>query len=444
MLVRLLLLALVPAAVPLGGCASAAAVPASPQRVERHLSAMGTELTVVVEAAERRAALAASERAVRAIEAVEARLSTWRDDSELARLNRAPVGEPVPLSPELTSELIAAADCRRRTGGAFDPGVGALVDAWGLRSGGREPADDELESAVAASGLRHLDLLLPAARGRSATAVRRHPGLRIEEGGFGKGAGLAAAAAALAPLVADGAAASLAAAEDEATTTSGAATIRAATVDLGGQLVFLGTPTEGSWTVAVADPERRDRALLVVAVDGGSLATSGNSERGIEVAGRHYGHLLDPAGGRPVPDFGSLTVWAADPLLADCLSTGLYVLGPDRALAWAAGEAGVEVLTVEPRQDGLPRVRTTAGLAERVEPLVAGLEVETVASAGAAGGSAPSAPEGDFGFSTRDGRSGRSSDEPRAAVAVPWEGRPAARSKTGMPEGRAGFRGEYR
>ncbi|HEX6201438.1 MAG TPA: FAD:protein FMN transferase, partial [Thermoanaerobaculia bacterium] len=254
---------IVPAAVLLGSCASAAAAPAAPpQRVERHLSAMGTELTLVVEAAERAAALAASERAVRAIEVVEARLSTWRDDSELARLNRAPVGEPVPLSAELAAELSAAADCRRRTGGAFDPGVGALVDAWGLRTGGREPGDEELESALAASGLRHLDLLPPSDGAGTATAVRRHPGLRIEEGGFGKGAGLAAAAAALAPLLAGDSAA-----------------IRAASIDLGGQLVFLGTPAAAVPPLEALVAAGHDVRLVVSQADkkrgrGGALVPS--------------------------------------------------------------------------------------------------------------------------------------------------------------------------
>jgi thiamine biosynthesis lipoprotein len=415
-----------------------------PQRVERRVSAMGTELTVVVEAVERAAALAASERALRAIEAVEARLSTWREDSELARLNRAPEGAAVPLSAELAGELAAAAACWRRTGGAFDPGVGALVDAWGLRAGGRLPSDEELRRAVAASGLRHLELVAPAAdaaAGAGSTAVRRHPGLRLEEGGFGKGAGLAAALRAIAPYLA---AASGGASATAAGAPADEARITGAMLDLGGQVALLGAPSGPGWAVAVADPRRRDRALLTVTVGGGSLATSGNSERGIEVAGRRYGHLLAPATGLPVADFGSLTVWAADPLLADGLSTGLYVWGAHRALAWAAGEPGIEVLTVEVAAGGGLRVRATAGLAARVEPLAAGLEVETVAAPGRAAGAPDHPEEGDLPSYTPDGRSGRSFHEPRAGVVVPWTGRPTARSKPATPEGATGFRGEYR
>jgi FAD:protein FMN transferase len=469
------------AAVPAGFAAAGEAAP--PERVERRLSAMGTDLVVVVEAADRAVALAASERAVRAVAEVEARLSTWRQDGELARLNAAPVGAATPLSPELAAELAAATACRQRTGGAFDPGVGALVAAWGLRVGGRLPSEEELAAAVEGSGLRHLGLTLPAASGgrfasrravqaggdeqigkrgelgegaalaeapagrrsateriragggapegtggaRAASAVRLHPGLRIEEGGFGKGAGLAAAAAVLEPLLATGGAARAGAPSASTPPLAEGVRIESASLDLGGQVMLVGDPASAPGrTLAVADPRDRGRRLLALAVDAGSLATSGNSERGFEVDGRRYGHVLDPRTGRPAADFGSLTVWAADPLLADCLSTGLYVMGPDRALRWAAGEPDVEVLVVETWAAGEPRVRATAGLAARAAPLVPGLEIETVSPY------------------TTDGRHGRSPHEPRAGAAVPWEGRPSARSKPTSPEGGTGFRGEYR
>ncbi len=276
--------------------------------VERRLGAMGTELEVKVEAGNRALALEASEAAVRALEAAEARLSTWRDDSELARLNRAPVDTPVALSPRLAAELRGVQHWWRETGGAFDPGIGLLVAAWGLRTGGRVPTAEEREAARAAGGLAGLELTLD---GR---ALRRRPGLILEEGGWGKGAGLDAAVEA---LRADGHA-------------------RAAVLNLGGQVAVYrqGAEPATPWTVPLADPRDRQRAVVALAVASGSVATSGNSEHGFERDGVRYGHLLDPATGSPARDFGSLTVWAPEALAADCLSK-LYVLGPDAALAWA-------------------------------------------------------------------------------------------------------------
>ncbi|MFP3942200.1 MAG: FAD:protein FMN transferase, partial [Thermoanaerobaculia bacterium] len=195
----------------------AAAVAASgPVTLERRLVLMGTEASVRVTAESREAALAGAEAAVRSLERTEERLSTWTEESELARLNRSSAGEPVELSPELAGELAAALACSRATEGAFDPTVGSLVDAWELREGGRVPGSAELEAARRAAGADGLDLVGgeagagaeapgsdageagPERSGRAgAAAVRRIPGLRIEEGGFGKGAALDAARAAL-------------------------------------------------------------------------------------------------------------------------------------------------------------------------------------------------------------------------------------------------------
>jgi len=109
--------------------------------------------------------------------------------------------------------------------------------------------------------------------------------------------------------------------------------------------------------------------------DGGSVSTSGNSERGIEVEGRKLGHILDPRTGEPAPDFGSLTVWTADPLRADCLSTGLYVLGPERALAWVAAHPDVDVLVLQTEGNRL-RALASRGLKGRIKVLDPEVKIE--------------------------------------------------------------------
>lgn len=298
-------------------------------RVERRVMLMGTSLEIEVEAADREAALQASERAVRALEEAEARLSTWREDSELARLNRAPAGERVAISPALAADLGAARRCWEETRGAFNPAVGPLVRTWGLRAGGRMPGAAELSEALAASDMDDFQV-------EDGAAVRESSGLLLEEGGFGKGAGLGDALAAL----------------------EGTPGVSRAALDLGGQVAVFSRGAGEAWTVPVADPRRRDRSVAFLTVDRGSVSTSGSSERGIEVGGRRLGHILDPRTGEPAPDFGSLTVWTDDPLRADCLSTGLYVMGPEGALGWAAAHPGTEVLALLPRGGGLEALAT--------------------------------------------------------------------------------------
>jgi thiamine biosynthesis lipoprotein len=318
-----------------------------PEAVERRLGVMGTELEIRVEAGDRAAALDASEAAVRALEATEARLSTWRDDSELARFNRAAVGVPVQLSSRLAAELRGVQHWWRETGGAFDPGIGALVAAWGLRTGGRVPTLEERERARDAGGLAALKL---EADGQ---AMRLRPGLSIEEGGWGKGAGLDAA---LQALREDGKA-------------------RAALLNLGGQVAIYGEGGEGTdWVVPIADPRDRQRAVVALTLASGSVATSGNSEHGFEQGGVRYGHLLDPRTGASARDFGSFTVWASTGLAADCLSK-LYVLGPEGALAWARTHPGVEVLALRTDGDRL-RALASPGLRGKLKPLIPDLEIE--------------------------------------------------------------------
>jgi len=293
---------------------AAAAPLLATETATRRVLAMGTLLEISVTAATTAAATAAGERAVRAVATVEARLSTWSPGSELARLNGAPVGEPVRVTPELAADLARVHHCREATAGAFDPAIGGLTAAWGLRSGGRRPLRGEVEAALAVGGLTALRL-------DGETATRLHPGLVLDEGGFGKGVGLDAGLR--------------------------AAGVACRTVlNLGGQVALsAGEPV----TIAIAHPDWRGKAAVWCELRHGSIATSGASERGIVVDGERLGHVLDPRTGEPAPDFGSLSVWAESAAEADCLSTGLYVLGPEAALAWAARHPGTGVLVLERR-----------------------------------------------------------------------------------------------
>lgn len=284
---------------------------------------MGTWLDLSVDGATRDLALASSEAAVRAIDEAEARLSTWRPESELALVNKGAAAVH-PLSPLLATELRSALLCAVITEGAFDPTVAPLVQAWGLRGAGRVPTALELEAARQRVDYRQLRVV-------DGKLHRGLAGVAVEEGGFGKGAALDRALAALR-----------------------AAGAVEAVVDLGGQVAWLGGPR----TIAIAHPWRRDKAAVVAQFPEGSVSTSGNSERGLVVRGVRIGHLLDPRTGRPAPDFGSVTVWAPTALQADCLSTALFVMGPDAALAWAEAHREFRVLVLDARGTELKVLRS--------------------------------------------------------------------------------------
>lgn len=293
----------------------------APVRVERQAALMGTVLRAEVVAVERATGFEALEAAFAEVRRLEGVLSSWTAESEVGRLNAAPVGEPVALSPELAELLAEAVEWSRSTGGAFDPAVGALVDAWELRGAGRRPSEGELAAALRASGTASYRL---DADGRELR--RAAPGAWLDTGGFGKGAALRAAERVLR-----------------------ARGIGAARLDFGGQVLVYGPAPAGeaSWEVPVAHPMDRGSVAAAVRVRRGSVATTAQSERYVEVDGERYGHVLDPRTGRPVPAWGSVTVVAADPVAADALSTALFVMGPEEGRRWAAGrEEGVLFLEV--------------------------------------------------------------------------------------------------
>lgn len=287
--------------------AFAHAPPTTPTRVEREAWVMGTRLRVVVEESLRPAALASAERTLREIERMERLLSTWDTSTVLSRLNRSRPGRAVHAGPELGALLRESERWMRRTGRAFDPTIGALVDVWGLRKGGAVPEPAGLTAALAASGPSAIVVGAEAASAGATTpqvtVLRRSSASWIDSGAFGKGAALRAVAE----------------------LHESKASVRVF-VDLGGQLLLIGSP-DAPFLVEVAHPGNRRESVATLTLSRGSVATSGASER--------PGHLLDPRTGRPVDAWGSVTVVADDALEADILSTALYVMGLERGRAWA-------------------------------------------------------------------------------------------------------------
>jgi FAD:protein FMN transferase len=263
--------------------------PASTPIMDRTVLAMGTELRLHLEGGGDLGR--ASEAALAETARIEAACSTWNPASAWSCLNAAE-GVPVPLAEEWMDLLEQIQSWNHRTEGAFDPVLMALIRAWGSREGGRTPDLLALAEARRASGSNLL--VLDKIHG---TARLLHPGAGVEEGGFLKGYALEAMRK--------------------------AAAVPAGWIDFGGQVLAWGRPL----TVDIADPQDRRLRRCTLVLKAASLSCSGTSERGR--------HILDPRRGEPCPAWGSTAVVAADALSADVLSTALFVMGPDRGLAWA-------------------------------------------------------------------------------------------------------------
>jgi FAD:protein FMN transferase len=313
-------------------CLVAALMSADAPLVSREVYLMGTRATLSTRDSDRGRGLRRLERLLEPLESAEAQLSTWRPDSEVSRINAAG-GVPLTVSPSLCASLRVIARWVGETDRAFDPAIGALIAAWDLHGSGRAAGDREIAAALTSSGWDHV--VFDSDRCRLAL----EQGATVDVGAWGKGDALDRAREAV---------------EDE----------RAPwLIDLGGQVA--GDSAGGAaWRVDIAHPLIRSAPAAHVVLERGSLATSGGSERDRHVNGARIGHLLDPRTGYPASFRGSVTVWHEQALVADILSTALYVMGPDEGIRWSDAR-GIAACFLIGAKAARPRCRTTAAFRTR-------------------------------------------------------------------------------
>lgn len=296
--------------------------------------AMGSTLEMRLQVADLRSGMLASEAVYSALGAADALLSATRPDSRVSALNHSPVGAITAIDPALCAVLRDVDSLAAAVPGAFNPAIGALMEAWDLNGAGRIPSVVELEAARRATGSGGMMLDLGTCH-----AQRLAASASLDPWGFLKGYVLRVARDSLR-----------------------AHGVHSAWLNFGDQLLVMGTSTDGGpWRVSIGSREDNEADVFTLWVASGSASTSSQSARYVKAAGQTVGHILDPRTGTPVPGWGSLTVLAHDPLRADVLSTALFVLGPDSALAWAERHPELGVLVLD-RRDGALRPRWNAGL----------------------------------------------------------------------------------
>jgi thiamine biosynthesis lipoprotein len=278
---------------------------------------MGSSYTVkIVERGLSAAGQAAAHAAVvAALEEVEWKMSTYRPDSELSRLNRHAAERPLGVSPALAQVLARSAEVSAASNGAFDVTIGPLVNAWGFGPPGRTRLPSAEEIAELRERVDWRSIALDPAIG---TARKARPDAYVDLSGIAQGFGADRVAAA---LEAHGFGDFL--------------------VDVSGEVRAQGVNAEGvPWRIGIERPDAPDRMPhLVVPLAGQALATSGDYRNWFEHDGRRYSHEIDPALGAPVTHrLASVSVVHADCALADAWATALFVLGPERGLAAAERE----------------------------------------------------------------------------------------------------------
>lgn len=320
---------------------AAAGVPAADGVVELRGLAQGTtysiKLVAPLDPAER-AALHADVN--RLLAEFDAQVSTYRDDSELARFNAARSTDWFPVSLTTARIVHRAREVSEASGGAFDVTIAPVLKLWRFnRRGGppQLPDEDALAAARQRVGYRHLEVRLdPPALRKTLSEVEVNlnaiaPGYSVD-------------------LVA------------ELLHERG---YHDFLVEIGGELRASGRkPGGSSWRIGIERPaEAGSPRMLQAAVplDDLAVATSGDYRQYFEVGGRRYSHTIDPGTGRPVEHrLSSVTVFANDCTTADAYATALMVLGPQQGLALAEREGLAVWMLIRDDAGGLTTASSSA------------------------------------------------------------------------------------
>lgn len=274
----------------------------SAQPVSQEIFAMDTYMTVTAYGDNAQKGVTD---AVAEIQRLDNLLSIGKEDSEISKLNKSGCAA---LSDDTAVMVTKALDLYKSTGGAFDITVLPLMELWGFTT--QEyyvPTEDEIQSTLQRVGA---DKLIWDESTKTLTLGDKQ---EIDLGGIAKGF---TSSRIMEIFKKDG--------------------VTCGMVSLGGNVHLLGTKQDGSaWRVGIQDPNNTDDMLGVLEANDCAVITSGAYERNFEKDGVTYHHIVDPATGKPSNSgLTSVTIVSKDGTLADGLSTSLFVMGKDKAIAY--------------------------------------------------------------------------------------------------------------
>jgi FAD:protein FMN transferase len=269
-------------------------------------------------------------------------LSTYIPSSEISRFNVSDTCFYYE-SEYFLPVLKASREVFEVSGGAFDPTVGPLVNAWGFGPDkSMVPDSSRVDSLLMMVGFDKVSF-------DEVKLCKTIPGIKLDFSAIAKGYAV--------DVVADYIASK---------------GIKDLMVEIGGEIVCRGVkPGDALWRTAIEDPTVQvyERKILAVAeLSNKAVATSGNYRNYYVHEGKKYAHTIDPVTGYPV--FHSLlsaSVFADNCMIADAYATAFMVMGFDKASAVLEKNESLDAFLIYRNDDGTIGTYVTAGIKDRIE-----------------------------------------------------------------------------
>lgn len=269
-------------------------------------------------------------------------INNYDPTSEVSRFNKHHRGVAVEL-PYLVPSLKVAYQMYEISGGAFDPTVMPLVNAWGFGPGKKLKMDSaKVDSIRQYIGFNKVEI-------REDSLVKSDPHIQIDFGGIGQGYG--------ADVI------------TEFLKTKG---IEHMLVEVGGEGMAIGRniKSDKPWEIGILDPNstyENQFFKAYIKLEDESFTTSGSYFNFYEEDGVKYAHSIDPKTGWPARQaLLSASVFAKDCTTADVWGTALMVLGHEEGSRLVEKHPEVQVIFMY--SDGTGKINTyvTPGLREKV------------------------------------------------------------------------------
>lgn len=262
--------------------------------------------------------------AIEAIQQLEKHISHYLTHNDVYRLNQSAGMGPVVVHRDVFEAIQLSKLYWERTGGAFDPTVGPLLELWGFyrKKNGQIPTKHEVQSVLTKVGMDKVKI-----HKENSAVELTVPGMRLDFGGIGKGMAL-----------------------DRAGRVLRAQGIRRGILHSGTSTVLALEPPPDAqgWKIAIRSPYNREEHIEQFTICNESLSTSSISEQYLQHNGKKYGHIFDPTTGMPVENrILSTTVIAQTATETDALSTAFFVMDTDKTIEYCKRFPKVKVFLVE-------------------------------------------------------------------------------------------------
>ncbi len=298
---------------------------------------MGTEVSVYLWSDDPEAGLATLEAVFEEADRIDHLMSTYKDDSEISKINRTAAESAVEVSHELYRLIARSLEISVLTQGAFDITYDSVGQHYDFRERQR-PDDETVMSELENIDYRHVKL-----DDMSATIRFQRHGVRINLGGIAKGY-----------VVERGI---------DILRSNG---IEHAIVTAGGDSRLLGDRRGRPWMVGIRDPRKDGEVAISVPLQDEAISTSGDYERFFDEDGVRYHHIIHPGTGTPADGVHSATVFGPDAVTTDALSTSVFVMGVDLGLRMIAVLPDYESIVI----DAEGQVFFSDGLEQPADPTV--------------------------------------------------------------------------